>query len=127
MGPEMNFKTMEVQAYRKVLSTLKLKPVEGMTKTILVKQGLVGNTMARYCLPKKGTSQVIQDTHLTYIHIGSDGIYNKHRSLSGCRDYILQSKGSRPNVQAAYKNTNYRRMFKLIIAFTHGRRERSRR
>ena len=36
-GTEMNFKTPEVQAYRKVLSALKLKQVEGMTKIILVK------------------------------------------------------------------------------------------
>ena len=37
-GTEMNFKTPEVQAYRKVLSALKLKQVEGTVKTILVKQ-----------------------------------------------------------------------------------------
>ena len=36
IGRDSNFKTPEVQAYRKVLSTLKLKQVEGMTKTILV-------------------------------------------------------------------------------------------
>ena len=45
MGKDMNYKTPEVQAYRKVLSTLKLKQVEGTTKTILVKQGLVDKTM----------------------------------------------------------------------------------
>ena len=35
---EMNFKTPEVLAYRKVLSTLRLKQVEGTVKTILVKK-----------------------------------------------------------------------------------------
>ena len=64
----------EVQAYRKVLSALKLKQVEGMTKTILVKQGLVGSTMDRYCLPKEVASQVIQDVHLSHMHIGIDSI-----------------------------------------------------
>ena len=52
-GTEMNFKTPEVQAYRKVLSSLKLKQVEGTTKTILVKQGLMGSAMDRYCLSKE--------------------------------------------------------------------------
>ena len=37
-GQEMNFKTQEVLVYRKVLSALKLIPVEGTNKTILVKQ-----------------------------------------------------------------------------------------
>ena len=74
MGMEINFKTPEVQAYRKVLSALKLKQVEGMTKTILVKQGLVGSTMDRYFLLKEVASQVIQDIHLSHMHIGIDGI-----------------------------------------------------
>ena len=52
MGKEMNYMTSEVQAYRKVLSALKLRPVEGTTKTVLVKKGLVSKTMDRYCLPK---------------------------------------------------------------------------
>ena len=51
-GKEMNYKTPKVQAYRKVLSALKLKPVEGTTKTILVKQELVDNKTNKYCLPK---------------------------------------------------------------------------
>ena len=68
MGTEMNFKTPEVQAYRKVLSALKLKQVERTTKTILIKQGLVGSAMDRYCLPKEVASQVIQDVHLCHIY-----------------------------------------------------------
>ena len=76
-GTEMNFKTPEVQAYRKVLSALKLKQVEGMIKTILVKQGLVGSAIERYCLPKEVASQVIQDIHLSHIHIGSNGILHQ--------------------------------------------------
>ena len=52
MDTEMNYRTPEVQAYRKVLSALKLRPVEGTTKTVLVKEGLVSKTMDRYCLPK---------------------------------------------------------------------------
>ena len=70
----MNFKTPEVQAYRKVLSALRLKQVEGTAKTILVKKRLLGNTMDRYCLPKELESQVIQDLHLSHMHIGIDGI-----------------------------------------------------
>ena len=73
-GTEKNFKTPEVQAYRKVLSALKLKRVEGTTKTLLVKQGIGGCTMDRYCLPKEVASQVIQDVHLSHMHIGIDGI-----------------------------------------------------
>ena len=72
-GLEMNFKMAEVQAYRKMLYALKLKPVEGTIKTILVKQGLVGYTMDKYSLPKKVASQVIQDIHLTHMHIAIDG------------------------------------------------------
>ena len=64
----------KIQAYRKVLSALKLKQVEGMTKTILVKQGLVGSAMDRYCLPKEVASQVIKDVHLSHVHIGIDSI-----------------------------------------------------
>ena len=48
--------------------------MEGMTKTILVKQGLVDNTTNKYCLPKAVASQVIQDIHLSCMHIGIDGI-----------------------------------------------------
>merc|ERR1712240_549418 len=47
--------------------------MEGTYKTILVKQGLVEGTMDRYCLPKKMAGQVIQDVHLTHMHIGVDG------------------------------------------------------
>ena len=57
-----------------MLSVLKLKPVEGTAKTILVKQGLVGTTMDRYCLPQEVASQVIRDIHLSHMHIGIDGI-----------------------------------------------------
>ena len=69
----MNFKNSDVLAYRKVLLTLKLIPVEGTEKTILVKQGLVKGTMDRYCFPKKIAEQVIRDVHLTHMHIGVDG------------------------------------------------------
>ena len=70
----MNFKTSEFQAYRKVLSALKLKQVEVTTKALLVKQGLVGSAMDRYCLPKEVASQVIQDVHLSHMNIRIDGI-----------------------------------------------------
>ena len=43
-------------------------------KTILVKQGLVENAMDRYCLPKEVASLVIQDIHLSHIHIGIKSI-----------------------------------------------------
>ena len=68
-GTEMNFQTSEVQAYRKFLSVLKLKPVEGTAKTILVKQ-----ILDRYCLLQEVASQVIWDVHFSYMHIGIDGI-----------------------------------------------------
>ena len=48
--------------------------MEGTAKTILVKQGLVGTTMDRYCLPQKVASQVIWDIHLSHMHTGIDGI-----------------------------------------------------
>ena len=57
-----------------MLSALKLKQVEGMAKTILVKQGLVGTAMDRYCLPQEVASQVILDVHLSHMHIGIEGI-----------------------------------------------------
>ena len=70
----MNFKRPKIQVHRKGLSALKLKQMEGTTKITLVKQGLVGNTMDRHYLPKKVTSQVIQDTHLTHMHTGGNSI-----------------------------------------------------
>ena len=77
----MNFKTSEVLAYRKLLLTLKPIPVEGTSKTLLVKQGLVGGTMDRYCLPKEMAGQVIQDVHLTHMHIGVDGTTSQAQKL----------------------------------------------
>ena len=63
----MNFMNPGLLAYRKLI------PMEGTDKTILVKQGLVEGTMDQYCLPKKMAGQVIQDVHLTHMHIGVDG------------------------------------------------------
>ena len=57
-----------------MLFALKLKQVEGTVKTILVKQGLVGTAMDRYCPPKEAASQVIWDIHLSHMHIGIDSI-----------------------------------------------------
>ena len=73
-GTEMNYRAPHVQAYRKVLVALKLRSVEGTTKTILVKEGLINKKMDRYCLPKAIASQVIQDIHLYHMHLGIDGI-----------------------------------------------------
>ena len=69
----MNYKDADVHAYRKVLTTLKLVPVEGTEKAILVKQGLMEGTMDRYCLPRRIAEQVIRDVHLTHMHLGMDG------------------------------------------------------
>ena len=69
----MNYKDSDVQAYRKVLTSLKLVPVEGTEKAILVKQGLMEGTMDRYFLPRKIAEQVIRDVHLTHMYIGIDG------------------------------------------------------
>ena len=52
---------------------MKLRPVEGTTKTILVKEGLIDRKMDRYCLPKTILSQVIHDIHLYHMHLGVDG------------------------------------------------------
>ena len=70
----MNYRAPDVQAYRKVLAALKLRPVEGPTKTILVKEGLIDRKMDRYCLSEKIASLVIQDIHLYHMHLGVDGI-----------------------------------------------------
>ena len=70
----MNYRSSNIQAYQKVLAVLKLRPVEGTTKTVLVKEGLVNKKMDRYCLPRAIASQVIQDIHLYHMHLGIDGI-----------------------------------------------------
>ena len=70
----MNYRAPDVQAYRKVLEALKLRPVEETMKTILVKEGLIDKNMERYCLPKAIASQVIRDIHLYHMHLGVDGI-----------------------------------------------------
>ena len=48
--------------------------MEGTTKTVLVKEGLVNKKMDRYCLPRAIASQVIQDIHLYHMHLGIDFI-----------------------------------------------------
>ena len=48
----MNYRAPNIQAYRKVLAALKLRPVEGTMKTVLVKEGLINKKMDRYCLPR---------------------------------------------------------------------------
>ena len=63
-----------MQAYRKILAALKLRLIEGTTKTILVREGLMGNKMDRYCLPSKIASQIINDIHLYHMHLGINGI-----------------------------------------------------
>ena len=70
----MNYRNPDVQAYRKVLAALKLRPVEGTTKTILVREGLTDKKMDRYCLLSKIASQVINDIHLYHMHLGVDRI-----------------------------------------------------
>ena len=73
-GTEINYRAPDIQAYRKVLAALKLRPVEGTTKTILVKEGLIQKTMDRYCLPKAIASQVIRDIHLYHMYLGVYGM-----------------------------------------------------
>ena len=70
----MNYRAPNIQAYRKVLVALKLRPVEGTAKTVLVKEGLINKKMDRYCLPRVIASQVIKDIHLYHIYLGIDGI-----------------------------------------------------
>ena len=71
---ELNYRDPNLQAYRKILAALKLRPVEGTEKTILVREGLKGNMMDRYCLPNKIENQVINDIHLYHMHLGVHGI-----------------------------------------------------
>ena len=73
-GTEMNYRAPDIQAYRKVLAALKLRPVEGTAKTVLVKEGLINKKMDRYCLLRAIASQVIKDIHLYRMHLGIDGI-----------------------------------------------------
>ena len=89
-GTEMNYRAPEVQAYRKVLAALKLRPVEGTTKMILVKEGLIDRKMDRYCLPKTITSQVIHDIHLYHMHLGVNGIVQQAQTVYGCLDCTPQ-------------------------------------
>ena len=69
---ELNYWDPSLQAYRKILAVLKLRPVEGTEKTILVREGLVGRKMDRYCLPSEIANQVINDIHLYHMHLGID-------------------------------------------------------
>ena len=71
---ELNYRDPSLQAYRKILAALKLRLVEGTEKTILVREGLTGNKMDRYCLPSKIANQVINNIHLYHMHLGVDGI-----------------------------------------------------
>ena len=71
---ELNYRDPSLQAYQKILAALKLRPVEGTDKTILVREGLMGSKMDRYCLPSKISSQVINNIHLYHMHLGVDGI-----------------------------------------------------
>ena len=73
-GTEMNYRAPDIQAYRKVLVALKLRPVEGTAKTVLVKEGLINEKMDRYCLPRAIASQVIQDIHLYHMQLSIDRI-----------------------------------------------------
>ena len=57
-----------------MIVALKLRPVEGTTKMILVKEGQINKKMDRFCLPRAITSQVIQDIHLYHMHLGINGI-----------------------------------------------------
>ena len=70
----MNYRSPDMQACKKVLAALKLRPVEGTMKTVLVKEGLINKKMDRYCLPRAIASQVIRDIHLYHMHLGIDGI-----------------------------------------------------
>ena len=65
-----------MQAYRKIMAALKLRPVEGTAKTILVREELTGKKMDRYCLPSKIANHVINNIHLYHMHLG---VYGKVR------------------------------------------------
>ena len=103
---ELNYRDPSLQAYQKILAALKLRPVEGTDKTILVREGLMGNKMDRYCLPSKILSQVINDIHLYHMHLGVDGIVRQaqkcvwmpglhaavHRELLKCQSCMQKHK-----------------------------------
>ena len=71
---ELNYRNLDMQSYRKFMTSMELRPVEGTEKSILVRKGLMGNRMDRYCLPREIAGQVIQDMHLYHMHLGIDGI-----------------------------------------------------
>ena len=71
---ELNYRDPDMQSYRKLMTTLELRPVKGTEKSILVRKGLIGNRMDRYCLPREIAGQVIQDMHLYHMHLEIDRI-----------------------------------------------------
>ena len=62
-----------IKPYRKIITALEVRPIEGTNKTLLVKKELLENP-DRYCLPTKLVKRVIQDLHLIHMHLGMDGI-----------------------------------------------------
>ena len=56
---ELNYRNSDMQSYRKFMTSMELRPVAGTEKTILVRKGLLGNRMDRYCLPREIAGQVI--------------------------------------------------------------------
>ena len=90
---ELNYRDPNLQAYRKILAALKLRPVEGTEKTILIREGLTGKKMDRYCLPSKIANQVINNIHLYHMHLGVDGIVRQAQKciwMPGLHDAICR-------------------------------------
>ena len=70
---------------------MKLRAVEGTEKTVLVREGLTGNKMDRYCLPSEIASQVINNIHLYHMHLGVDGILKQAQKcvwMPGLHDVV---------------------------------------
>ena len=96
--------------------------MEGTTKTILVKEGLIGKTMDRYCLPKAIANQVIQDIHLSHMDLGINAIVQKahkfiwipglyspvHRELTKCIGY-MQKTSCRETYESNIDSTRVRK------------------
>ena len=106
MSTELNYRDPSLQAYRKILAALKLRPVEGTDKTILVREGLTVNKMDRYCLPSKIANQVINDIHLYHMHLGVDGIVRQAQKcvwMPGLHDAVRKELLKCPGCMQKHK------------------------
>ena len=78
----MNFKRMDVQAYRKVLTALKTDKIPDSNLTVLFKQGLVPETGVRLYPLRKLVNQFIEGLCLYCMHMDAQVKYSSN--VIGC-------------------------------------------